>query len=119
MYNYMTIVGNLTKDPATHLTKDKQTVVRFTLANDYRKGDEKKVLYLDVSVFGKLCTLAQNYLKKGSKCLVGGRVESNRWMDDTGKDRVSYCLVAFSLECLDSKEAPKKPENNEDEDLPF
>lgn len=119
MYNYLTIVGNLTKDPEARLTKDKQSVVRFTIANDYRKGVEKEVLYLDVSAFGKLCEIAQKFLKKGSKCLVGGRLESNVWEDDTGRKRTSYCLVAFSLECLDPKEAPTKPENATDDDLPF
>lgn len=117
MFNYLTIVGNLTRDPEQHLTKDKQGCVRFTIANNFKK--DTPPLFMDVVVFGKLCEVAMTLLRKGTKCLVGGRLESNAWEDDTGKKRTSLSLIAFSLECLSPKEAPSAPLETEDDKLPF
>lgn len=117
MYNYLTIVGNLAKDPEEFLTKDNNGCVRFTIANNYRK--DSTPIFMSVVVFGKLCDVAVQLLRKGTKCLIGGRLEANVWQDDTGKQRTSLTLIAFSLECLSPKEAPSAPLSNKDEDLPF
>ena len=74
---------------------------------------------MDVVIFGNLCEVASKYLRKGSKCLVGGRLESNVWEDDTGKKRTSLMLIAFSLECLDPKEVSSAPLETADDKLPF
>lgn len=117
MYNYLTIVGNLTKDPERFSTKDKNECVRFTIANNYRK--DTTTLFLNVVVFGKLCDVVTNYLKKGDRCLSGGRLESSVWEDDMGKKRTSLTLIAFSIECLSPKEAPSAPIESEEDKLPF
>lgn len=117
MYNYLTIVGNLTKEPDQFITKDKNGCVRFTIANNYRK--ETSPIFLDVVVFGKLCEVATQFLRKGSKCLIGGRLEASVWEDDTGKKRTSLTLIGFSLERLAPKESPSAPKDEEDDKLPF
>nr|DAE55095.1 MAG TPA: Single strand binding protein [Caudoviricetes sp.] len=117
MYNYLTIVGNLTKDPEQFLSKDNNGCVRFTIANNYRK--EASPIFLDVVVFGKLCDVAVQLLRKGTKCLIGGRLEANIWEDDTGKKRTSLTLIGFSLECLSPREAHSASEDEEDDKLPF
>lgn len=72
--NTITIIGNLGQDPTSHTTQN-SNVCKFSLAS--REGNE--TMWIDVEAWGKTAEIAQQYLKKGSKVCISGRLKLNTW----------------------------------------
>jgi single-strand DNA-binding protein len=94
--NKMIIVGNLGKDPETRTFQDGGKVVTFSVAmseswNDRQSGERKeRVEWANVSVWNDaLQEVATNYLRKGSKVYLEGKLETRKWTDKDGVDRYS------------------------------
>ena len=122
--NKIIIVGNLGKDPETRTFQDGGKVVTFSVAmseawNDRQSGERKeRVEWANVSVWNDaLQEVATNYLKKGSKVYLEGKLETRKWTDKDGVDRYStdVALRPFSsvLVFLDKKDdsdpSPDRP----------
>lgn len=87
-FNQAIIMGNLTRDPELRQTGSGQSVASFSVATnrswqDPQSGDRKdSVEYHDVVAWGKLGELVSNYLSKGRKVLVVGRLQTRSWEAD-------------------------------------
>ena len=107
--NRWTAIGNLVADPETRATTGDTTVtnIRVAVNDSYNKRDGTKVestLYMRVVCFGKLSDLVAQYLQKGAKIYIEGRVTENKWQDKDGNDRYTTEVVADNIQFLD---APK------------
>lgn len=95
--NRVTLIGNLTKDPAKKVVPSGQSVSEFSLATNYRTESKETVEFHDIVAWGKLAEIITQYVKKGSKVYVEGRLHTNAWKDKTGKNRKKTEVVADNL----------------------
>lgn len=99
--NSVFVAGNLTQTPQINKTNTGTPVTTFTVANNrnYTKKDseekQQETVFLDVTVWGKQGEICAEYLSKGSKVLVQGRLKQDNWTDKTtGQNRSKICIVA-------------------------
>ena len=100
MLNRATLIGNLGKDPELRYTGNGYPVCNFTMAtssvwNDRESGEKReRTEWHTVAIFNEhLVTVAEKYLRKGSKVYVEGRLETRKWQDQSGNDRYSTEVV--------------------------
>lgn len=84
-YHTIVIVGRLTRDPELRYTPNAKAVATLSLAVDDGWGENKKTIWMRVSVWDKQAENVHSYLKKGRQVLVEGRLQADR---ETGNPRV-------------------------------
>lgn len=99
--NQVILMGRLTRDPETRTTTTGKTIASFSLAVD-RGGQDDQADFFDVTAWEKLGELVSQYLTKGRRCLVQGRLRQDSWDDkETGKKRSKVNVVATDVTFLD------------------
>jgi single-strand DNA-binding protein len=96
MVNLCVLQGRLTKDPEIRSTQSGSTVAGFTLAvdRDYQPGGaEKKTDFVDCSAWRNTAGFVERNFRKGQMVVVKGRLESRKWQDKTGANRISWEVV--------------------------
>ena len=147
MYNKTIVVGNLTKDIELKYLPSGSAVAKSSIATSYKyksQSSEQKeeVCFLEFTIFGRMGEVANQYLKKGSKVLLEGRLIFEQWNAQDGSARSKHSLRVDEMKMLDSKpsennhssqsqgnyqpqqrqEQPKQqsiPEIDIDEEIPF
>lgn len=105
--NACIFTGNLTKKPVLRYTATGKAVTSFTMAvNGLKKEDDP--LFMDCVVWEGLAETVSSNLDKGSKVLVGGRLNSRKWSGDDGVERRKVELQVRDLEFLTPKSANGK-----------
>lgn len=107
--NQVILMGNLTRDPELRTTPSGQSVCSFSIAvNRSWQGQDgtqqDAVDYFDVTAWGKLGELVNQYMSKGRKCLVQGRLSQRSWEQD-GQKRSKVEVVASDVTFLDGGSA--------------
>lgn len=109
MFNKVILVGNLTRDVELRYLPNGSSIGKFGIATNRKWKDQQngelrqEVMFIDVSVFGRSAEIANQYLKKGSKVLVEGRLALNQWTDQTGQKRSKHEIVADSVQFMETK----------------
>ena len=99
--NQVILMGRLTRDPEMRTTTTGKTIASFSLAVD-RVGQDDQADFFDVTAWEKLGELVNQYLSKGRRCLVQGRLRQDSWDDkETGKKRSRVEVVATDVTFLD------------------
>lgn len=99
--NQVILMGRLTRDPEVRTTTTGKTIVSFSLAVD-RGGQDDATDFFEVTAWEKLGELVNQYLSKGRRCLVQGRLRQDSWDDkETGKKRSKVEVVATDVTFLD------------------
>ncbi|WP_104640352.1 single-stranded DNA-binding protein [Helicobacter bizzozeronii] len=108
MFNKITLVGHLTRDVDLRHTPGGASIGKTGIATNhvYRRQDGAKgeeTCFVDVDLFGRTAEVANQYLNKGSKVLIEGRLRLDSWNDQHGNKRSKHVVVAENLVMLDSK----------------
>lgn len=126
-FNQVILVGNLTRDPELRSIPSGQNVASFAIATNRSWQDQsgetqEAVDFHNVVAWGKLAELASQYLAKGRKVLVMGRLQTRSWDGEDGKKNYRTEVVANEINFLDkagdgefsqeSKPAPKTDSKN-------
>ena len=132
MLNYITIHGRLTADPELKQTQSGVSVCNFTVAVDrsYKNGEEKQTDFFTVVCWRGLANMVSKYFAKGKEILVSGEMQSRKWQDNEGNNRISWEIMANAVNFCGSKSdnggnnaptnsAPKMEELDPDDSLPF
>lgn len=99
--NQVILMGRLTRDPEQRTTPSGKSVVSFSLAVD-RTGQDDQTDFFDVTAWEKLGDLVMQYLSKGRRVLIQGRLRQDSWDDkETGKKRSRIEVVASDVTFLD------------------
>lgn len=105
-FNNCVLVGNLTRDPELRYVPSGAAVANITLAvNDRVKRGEQWVdepSFIDVTLWNRSAEVANEYLTKGSPCLISGRLKQESWEKD-GQKRSKIVVVADTMQLLGSK----------------
>ena len=108
--NKVIIVGNLGQDPDTRTTPAGEMVTTISVATsekwqDKQTGEAKEVTEWHRIVFYKRkAEVAAEYLRKGSKVYVEGRLKTRKWQDQNGQDRYTTEIQGDVLQMLDSRQ---------------
>lgn len=141
--NKVILIGNLGKDPEVRYSASGSAMANISIATseswkDKNSGEAvEKTEWHRVVFFGKLAEIVGEYLNKGSKVYVEGKLQTRKW-DDKGTERYTTEIIANEMQMLDSRSdedgasKPKRPaerpaevsgENDSDDefedDIPF
>jgi len=108
--NKAILIGNLGKDPEIRYLPNGDQVCNITLATsekykDKSTGEAKEnTEWHRVVFFGKLAEVCGQYLQKGKKIYVEGRIRTNKWQDKDGNDRYTTEIVGNEMKMLGGKD---------------
>ena len=144
--NKVILIGNLGKDPEVRYTPNGLAVANITIATsevwkDKTSGEnQERTEWHRVALYSRLAEITGEYLRKGSKVFIEGRLQTRKWQDKTtGQDRYTTEIIADTLEMLGKagggtqSDAPMtstakategssshpEPTDNFDDDIPF
>ena len=131
-FNNIIIHGRLTADPELKQTQSGVSVCNFTVAVDrsYKNGEEKQADFFTVVCWRGLADMVAKYFTKGKEIIVSGEMQSRKWQDNEGNNRIAWEIMANSVDFCGSKSdnsgnsattnsTPKMEEIAEDDELPF
>jgi single-strand DNA-binding protein len=107
--NKVILVGNLGKDPEVRYMPNGNAVANFTIATseswkDQQGQVQEKTEWHNIVMYKRLAEIAGEYLKKGSKVYLEGKLQTSKWQDQTtGQDRYKTEINAMEMQMLDGK----------------
>ncbi|RUM68162.1 MAG: single-stranded DNA-binding protein [Sulfurovum sp.] len=116
MYNKVVLVGNLTRDVEIRYSQSGSAIGNVGIATSRKwksqTGEQKEeVMFIDLTFFGRTAEIANQYLRKGSKVLVDGRLVFQQWTAQDGSKRSKHAITVENLQMLDSKADSQNPNN--------
>jgi single-strand DNA-binding protein len=140
MINKVILVGNLGADPEVRYTQSGTAIANFRVATTetWKKPDgskEEKTEWHRVVAWNRLGEICGEFLSKGSRVYIEGKIETRKWQDKEGKDRYTTEIVAREMKMLSARgagdtggsggsgrqfnEEPSHPESMMGDDVPF
>lgn len=107
--NKVILIGNLGRDPEIRYTTGGAAIANVTIATseswkDKQTGEQQeRTEWHRVVFFARLAEIVGEYLKKGSKIYIEGRLQTRKWQDKSGQDRYTTEIVANEMQMLDSR----------------
>jgi single-strand DNA-binding protein len=124
MFNKVIMVGNLTRDIELKYLPTGSAIAKSAIATSYKykstTGEQKdEVCFLDFNIFGRSAEIANQYLKKGSKVLLEGRLVFEQWTDSNGGTRSKHSLRVDTMKMLgDNSNTNIQIESNKEYEKP-
>lgn len=122
--NKVIIVGNLGKDPEVRYTNDGKAIANITVATseswkDKNTGQQtEKTEWHRIVFFRRLAEIVGEYLHKGSKVYIEGKLQTRKWQDKNGQDRYTTEIVADQMQMLDSKKSGGQSQPQQSQSAP-
>jgi single-strand DNA-binding protein len=107
--NKVILVGNLGADPDVRYTPSGDTVATLSIATSERWTNKQtgepveRTEWHRVILWRRLGEIAQQYLRKGSKVYIEGKLQTRKWTDQSGQDRYTTEIVGNEMQMLDSR----------------
>ncbi|TVO78315.1 single-stranded DNA-binding protein [Sedimenticola selenatireducens] len=107
--NKVILIGNVGKDPDVRYMPNGNAVANVTLATseswkDKNSGEnQERTEWHRVVFFRRLAEIVGEYVKKGSKIYIEGKLQTRKWQDQSGQDRYTTEIVAEQMQMLDSR----------------
>jgi len=119
MFNQLTLLGNLTRDIELKYTQSGIAVASTGIATSHKfkvnEEQREEVMFIDLTFFGRSGEIANQYLRKGSKVFITGRLKLDQWDDkETGVKRSKHTVIVETMKMLDSK-----PTDGQQEQKPY
>jgi len=130
MLNKVMLIGNLTRDPESQQTNSGTAIAKLGVAvnRTYKDKDGNKVddtVFVDVDVFAQSAEFCRDYLRKGFRVLIDGRLKFDQWEDrETGQNRSKLGVIADRVQnlTLKSEQQPQQQQQQQrqypDADVP-
>ena len=107
MFNKVVLVGNLTRDIELRYAQSGSAIANTAIATSRKftqNGERKEeVCFVDITFFGRSAEVANQYLRRGSKILVEGRLKFDQWVAQDGSKRSKHTVIVETMQMLDSK----------------
>lgn len=109
--NKVILIGNLGGDPEVRYMPSGSAVTNITLATseswkDKQTGEQHdRTEWHRIVFFNRLAEIAGEYLKKGSKIYLEGRLQTRKWQDKNGQERYTTEIIANEMQMLDGRGA--------------
>ena len=114
--NKVILIGNLGQDPETRYTQDGSAITNASIATsetwkDSSGAKQVKTEWHKVIFFKRLAEIAGEYLRKGSKVYIEGKLQTRKWQDQSGIDRYTTVIICKELQMLSSGSQSSQAEN--------
>ena len=133
MINKVILIGNLGADPELRYTQSGTPVASFRIATSERWKDkdgnqQEQTEWHNIVAWRRLAEICGEYLNKGSRVYIEGKLQTRKWQDQNGNDRYTTEIIARELEMFGGRQenadnADSTPPNGEEpptpEDVPF
>ena len=108
MFNKVILVGNITRDIELRYTQGGMAIAKTGLATNrkFKKQSGEQVdetMFIDITFFGRSGEIANQFLRKGSKVLVEGRLMLEQWTDQNGQKRSKHSVNVEEMKMLDGR----------------
>lgn len=107
--NKIWLIGRICKDPELKYTQSGTSVASFSIANNYAyttNGEKKeKVSFFNIVAWGKQGEIIAQYLKKGSKVSIIGRLDQRSWQAQDGTKKYAVEIILEEFQFLDNKKS--------------
>ena len=108
--NKCIFIGNLTSHPEIRTTPNGEQVANFSIAlNERYKAKDGSIVenveYVRIVFYRRQAEVAGEYLRKGSKVYIEGRLKTRKWQDQNGQDRYTTEIKGDVLQMLDSRQS--------------
>jgi len=117
MYNKVILVGNMTRDIELRYSQGGMGIAKTALATTRKftvNGEKKEdVCFVDITFFGRSAEVSNQYLRKGSKILIEGRLNFEQWVDQEGQKRSKHSVTVEVMQMLDTKQGLENREQNQ------
>ena len=115
--NKVILVGRLGRDPETRYMPNGDAITNFSLATDEqwrdRNGERQtRTEWHNVSLYGKLGEIAGQYLRKGSQVFIEGKIQSRKYTDKDGIERMAYNIIGNEMKMLGNRNDGSDSGNN-------
>lgn len=124
MHTYVSVIGNLTRDIELRYASSGLAIANTAIASTHKysaNGEKREeTCFIDITFMGKTAEVANQYLQKGSKVFVDGRLKFDQWTDNNGLNRSKHSIVVEKMIMLDSKkkdESDQEPQHEHDSQL--
>ena len=125
--NKVMLIGNLGQDPEMRYTPSGRPLTKFQMAVDRSwtsaNGEKKsETEWFNIVAWGKLAEICNQYLSKGRRVYIEGRLHTRNWKDDNGANHSSVEITANEMIMLDEgsiDERANEVESPSEEDYPF
>ena len=109
MFNKIILAGHLSKDIEIRYTQGGAAIANTGIASSrkYKGADgqpKEEVLFVDLTFYGRTAEVANQYLRKGSKVLIDGRLKLDQWTDGNGQKRSRHKVDVLTLTMLGDKD---------------
>ena len=106
MLNSISIHGRLVRDPELRTTQSGVSVCAITVAVDRsyaKQGEEKQTDFIDVVCWKNTADIVSRYFVRGKEIIVNGSLQSRKWKDKNGNDRITWEIQANSVDFCGGK----------------
>lgn len=104
MINNVNFSGNITRDVEKRGTADKPYITFGLAVTEYKGNREKSSMFFSCIMFGKRAASVADYIQKGSKVCVTGRLCSDNYTDKNGIERTGFSITVNDLELMSAKQ---------------
>ena len=106
--NKAVILGNVGEDPSIRYMPNGKAVANFTVATseswkDQQGQKQERVEWHRCTAYDKLAEIIGEYVKKGSKLYLEGKLQTRKWQDQQGQDRYTTEIIVSEMQMLDVK----------------
>ena len=113
-----TIIGNLTKNIELRYTVSGTAIGNTAIASTYKfnaaNGEKREeTCFMDITFMGKSAEIANQYLSKGSRIFIEGRLKFDRWTDNNGQNRSKHSVIVDKMIMLDTKDKQEAGQNEQ------
>jgi len=119
MFNSVTLLGRLGRDPELKATQNGLDVCTFSLAVNRLKGEETD--WFNCVCFAKTASFASQYLRKGQEVLVDGRIQIDKFKDKEGNNRTKTSIICAQVKSVGrsakEEESNTKPAHTGNDDV--
>ena len=118
MFAQATIIGNLTKGIELRYTASGMAIGNTAIAASHKfnaaNGEKREeTCFIDVTFMGKSAEIANQYLSKGSRIFIEGRLKFDRWTDNSRQNRSKHSVIVDKMIMIDTKDRQEAGQNEQ------
>ena len=105
MFNLVVLTGRLTSDPEVKTTQSGVSVVSFCIAvqRQYKSGEERITDFINITAWRHTAEFIGKYFKKGNTIGIEGSIQTRKYTDRDGNNRVAFEVLAGNVQFVESK----------------
>lgn len=117
MINKVILIGNLGNDPEMRYTQTGKQVCNFSVATTERwtgpdGNKQEQTEWHKIVAWGRLAEICGQYLRKGGRVYIEGKLQTRKWQDQNGQDRYATEIVANDMKMMDGGKAASDARQN-------